>query len=131
MTWASVLLILLVCHAVGDVLLQTDWQATHKAGGLTRPGSRRALLSHIGIYTLTFIPALIWIAEDDGAVRAIAVALVIVITHLVIDDGRPLSLWVRRIKHAREPTLGLVIAVDQVLHLLCLCLAATIAAPHV
>ena len=38
-SWVSVLAGFLVAHMVGDYLLQTDWQARHKRGGLRqRPG---------------------------------------------------------------------------------------------
>ncbi len=53
---------------VGDYLLQTDWQARHKTGGLGRnPVARRALLAHVATYTLAFVPALIWIGDELGA----------------------------------------------------------------
>ena len=49
---------------VGDYLLQTDWQARNKRGGLGGdPVARRALLTHVTTYTLAFVPALIWIAR--------------------------------------------------------------------
>ena len=38
MSWVSVFAGFLVAHMVGDYLLQTDWQARHKRGGLQRPG---------------------------------------------------------------------------------------------
>ena len=57
-----------VCHFVGDYLLQTDWQALHKRNGLGSDSeSRRALLSHVTTYTLSFVPALIWIAGELDA----------------------------------------------------------------
>jgi hypothetical protein len=128
MSWAEVLVALLVSHAVGDVLLQTEWQAITKTGGLTAAGSRRALLSHLGTYCVAFLPALVWVAVDHSPARAIVAGVVIATSHLVIDDGRLVRLWLRDIKRAQNPSSGLVIAVDQALHLLCLLAAAFIAA---
>ena len=56
-TWPAALLALLVSHVVGDVLLQTDWQAQHKPKGLGDGLGRQALVGHIGTYTLAFAPA--------------------------------------------------------------------------
>ena len=57
MTWFAAFLALLVSHAVGDVLLQTDWQAVNKVRGLGDPLARRALAAHIATYTAAFVPA--------------------------------------------------------------------------
>ena len=77
MTWVEIFAVFAVSHLVGDFLLQTDWQATHKFGGLgPNRESRRALLSHTATYTLAFVPALIWLSTDIGA-WAIGVALLI------------------------------------------------------
>ena len=63
MSWVSLLAGFLVAHMVGDYLLQTDWQARNKRGGLGRDRvARRALVSHVSTYTLAFLPAFIWIA---------------------------------------------------------------------
>ena len=82
---------LVVSHAVGDFLLQTEWQATHKRGGLGRdPLRRRALLAHVATYTLAFAPALAWLAGDLDAVggRARRGDLP---PHAAQDDGRLLE----------------------------------------
>ena len=128
MTWVAALLALLVSHVVGDVLLQTDWQALNKVGGWADPVGRRALLRHMATYTLAFIPALIWIGEETTALRALVVGVLVVVPHIVIDDGRLVRAWLRDVKKAPRPALGLVIAVDQSFHLLCLTGAALIAA---
>ena len=58
MLWVEAFLLFAVSHLVGDFILQTDWQAHHKHGGLGRnPTSRRALISHVATYTLAFVPA--------------------------------------------------------------------------
>jgi hypothetical protein len=46
MPWVGALLALLVSHAVGDVLRQTDWQALNEVTGLVDPVGRRALFRH-------------------------------------------------------------------------------------
>src|SRR5207248_1955474 len=51
-SWSEALLALLVSHAVGDVLLQTDWQARMKGRGVRDPVGRRALSRHISTYIL-------------------------------------------------------------------------------
>lgn len=128
MSWAAVLLALLVSHVVGDVLLQTDWQALHKVRGLGDPVARRALIRHVATYTLAFVPALIWIGNNTSAGRAVAVGALVAIPHLLIDDGHVVRAWLRDVKGAAQPTLGLSIAVDQSFHLLCLLGAALVAA---
>jgi hypothetical protein len=117
----EVFAVLVVSHAVGDFLLQTEWQATHKHGGLGRdPVRRRALLAHTTTYTLAFVPALIWLGGDLGAAALVAVAAGVFLPHAVQDDGRLLGAYVRTVKHT-EPAPGmLMLAVDQCFHLLVL-----------
>jgi hypothetical protein len=119
--WVEVFAVLLVSHVVGDFLLQTDWQARHKREGLgSDPERRRALVSHTISYTLCFAPALAWLAGDIGAGGTAALAAGIFLPHLVQDDGRLLSSYVRTVKRT-EPAPGmLMLAVDQSFHLLVL-----------
>lgn len=128
MTWPAALLALLVSHAAGDVLLQTDWQAMHKSHGLSDRLGRRALLRHVATYMLAFTPALIWIGSETSAWRAVGVAALVAIPHLLIDDGTLVRLWSREVKGIASPGLGLIIAVDQIFHVLCLLGAALVAA---
>ena len=91
MAWVEVFAVFVVCHLVGDYLLQTDWQATNKRGGLgTDPEARRALAAHILTYTLAFIPAFIWLGGEIGA-EVFADRAVIVVPHWIQDDGRLLT----------------------------------------
>jgi hypothetical protein len=123
--WVEVFAVLVVSHAMGDFLLQTEWQATHKRGGLGRdPIRRRALLAHVTTYTLAFVPALAWLAGDIGALGVAALAAGVFLPHALQDDGRLLSAYVRTVKHT-EPAPGmLMVAVDQCFHLVMLfCLA--------
>jgi hypothetical protein len=100
-------------------VLQTDWQATHKRGGLSGDRSaRQALYSHVMIYTLVFVPAVIWIAAHKSAL-ALALLAVIFIPHLVQDDGRVLMAWNRTVKRTTLPPGDPVyVAVDQAFHVL-------------
>lgn len=121
MSWPALLVALLVCHVVGDFLLQTEWQARNKLFGLARRGdARRALLTHVGSYTLAFAPALVWLGRDRGAGIAVAAAAAIALPHVLIDDGRPVRSWLAAVKHAPEPGELLLFAVDQSMHVVCL-----------
>ena len=125
MPWVEVFAAFVVCHLVGDYLLQTDWQALNKRGGLgPDPLARRALFSHIVTYTLAFVPALVWLADDIGA-WAIATAALIAVPHWVQDDGRLLAAYVVRVKHT-DPRANpsIAAAADQTFHFVALFLTA-------
>jgi hypothetical protein len=113
---------------VGDVLLQTEWQAVNKITGLADALGRRALTRHVLTYMLAFIPALVWIGSLTTAWRAIAIGLLVGIPHLLIDDGTFVRFWLREVKGADRPSVGLTIATDQSLHVVCLLAAALLAA---
>lgn len=127
-SWSAALLALLVSHVVGDVLLQTDWQAQHKPKGLEDPQGRRALSNHLSSYTVAFMPALAWIGRRKGLGRAVTVGGLVAGPHLVIDDGRLVRAWLREVKGAPEPAPALAIAVDQSFHIVSLAIAAIAAA---
>ena len=118
MRWEEVFAVFVVCHLAGDFVFQTDWQATHKRGGLSRDReARRALLSHATIYTLLFIPAVIWITAERSP-AAIALLGVIFIPHLIQDDARVLMRWNRIVKGtALPPGDPVYMAIDQSFHL--------------
>jgi Protein of unknown function (DUF3307) len=125
MPWVEVFAAFVVCHLVGDYLLQTDWQALNKRGGLgPDPLARRALFSHITTYTLAFVPALIWLADDIGA-WAIATAALIAVPHMIQDDGRLLTVYMLRVKHT-DPRAhpSVAAAADQSFHFVALFLTA-------
>ena len=129
MAWVEIFAVFLVSHLVGDFLLQTNWQATNKFGGLgSDRESRRALLAHVATYTLVFVPALIWLATDIGA-WAIGIGAVIAVPHMVQDDGRLLDAYAHRVKKidASAPA-GLRLAMDQTCHIVALFLTALLAA---
>lgn len=130
MLWVEVFAVFIVCHLIGDYLVQTDWQAVHKVGGLGPDGvARRALAAHIATYTLCFVPALLWLAEDLGAGILLAVAALIAGPHLVQDDGRLLDLYLRRVKRCDPSSVpGVRAAVDQTFHIVTLFALAVLAA---
>jgi hypothetical protein len=128
MSWPAVFAALLVCHLAGDFLLQTEWQALTKVRGLGDPEGRRALMAHGLMYTLPFLPVLVWIGEDRGAVRAVVAALLIALPHVLIDDGRFVGVWLRQVKHSPRPAPSLRLMVDQSFHVVCLLAVAVLAA---
>ena len=121
MPWVEVLAVFIVCHLVGDYLLQTEWQAVHKRGGLGPDReARRALVSHATSYTIAFSPALAWLAFEIGA-ETIAIAALIFFPHLVQDDGRLLDRYMRDVKSLSYRDNPFVFAaVDQSFHVLTL-----------
>ena len=131
MAWTEAFLVLLLAHVIGDFLLQTEFQATNKVGGLGRdPVSRRALLSHLATYSAPMAAALLWLLLDDvGVGRALLAMVVALGTHLVQDDGRLLKRYVLAVKHT-DAQVGtpLWIAIDQSAHFVWLALAAIVAA---
>ena len=129
MAWVEIFAVFLVCHVVGDYLLQTDWQARHKRGGLGRDAlARRALIRHIVSYTLAFVPALVWLADDIG-LGAVGIGALIAVPHLVQDDGRALAAYVAKVKGPGAVDVQAVTAAaDQSFHVLALFLTALLAA---
>ncbi len=124
MTWVEVFIVFVVSHLVGDYLLQTDWQARHKRGGLAREATdaRRALFTHVSTYTLCFIPALI---VSDLGVELLWVIPAIFLPHLIQDDGRLLQAYMKGVKRLDpQENLAVSIAVDQTFHLLALLVLA-------
>ena len=117
MIWTEVFAVLVVCHLVGDFLLQTDWQARFKLGGLGRDRlRRRALFTHVVTYTAAFLPALVWIGLETDAARAVLIAFVIAVPHLIQDDGRLLDSYMATVKGLSQNSPGLRVAVDQAFH---------------
>jgi hypothetical protein len=128
MSWVELFAVLLVCHMVGDFLLQTNWQALNKHGGLGGDSvSRRALGSHIATYTLAFVPALVWIADEFDAGTAVASAAAIALPHLVQDDGRLLERYldtVKKLDPSEQPVPALL--ADQTFHVVALLVVALV-----
>jgi hypothetical protein len=120
--WVEIFAVFVVSHAAGDYLLQTDWQATNKRGGLSSdPVARRALFSHVTSYTLAFVPAGIWLADDVSPLGLVALAAGLFLPHLVQDDGRLLTGYITRVKGpGAASTAAVYRSVDQSFHLLVL-----------
>jgi hypothetical protein len=120
-SWVEIFAVFVVSHLVGDYLLQTDWQARHKRGGLS--GDRvatRALFAHVTTYTLAFVPAFVWMYDEIG-LGVVGVAAAVFIPHVVQDDGRILSWFVYRVKGCDAVSAAEVFKpVDQTFHLLVL-----------
>lgn len=118
-----------VSHHIGDYLLQTDFQAMNKAGGLSDgDDARRALVNHALTYTAAFVPALLGVARRTSVPRALGVAALIALPHMAIDDGRLLEAYMRKVKHAdAEGNQTLRANVDQSAHIVCLWAAARLA----
>ena len=129
MPWDEIFVVFVVSHLVGDYILQTDWQAANKHGGLAGSSTqRRALLSHIATYTLAYVPGLIWLS-DSVHWWVFGIAALIAVPHLIQDDGTLLAAYARTVKKAdikANPSLGA--ALDQSFHILALFLTALLAA---
>jgi hypothetical protein len=128
--WVEIFAVLVVSHALGDYLLQTDWQAMNKRGGLgSDPVAQRALVSHVVSYTAAFVPAAVWLSDDMAPLGVAAFLAAIFFPHLIQDDGRLLGVYIRRVKGAGAASnQALVTSVDQSLHLMVL--FATAVAVH-
>lgn len=128
MRWEEVFAVFIVCHLAGDFLLQTDWQAMNKREGLGRdPVKRRALFAHVSVYTLVYVPAVIWIANQKSAL-ALGLLAVVFIPHLIQDDARALMAWNRVVKRgALEPGDPVYMAIDQAFHVVVLFATALLA----
>lgn len=125
MVWSEVFIVFFVCHLAGDFILQTEWQATRKHGGLGGGEHFRALSAHVATYAIPFVPAFIWVADEQSPVAAIVLAAIVLGTHFVQDDGRLLKAYVLRIKKTRPPFGSpLWICIDQSFHITLLFVAA-------
>jgi hypothetical protein len=119
-SWVAYFAVFVVAHAVGDFVLQTDHQAAFKHDGLgSDPVRRRALFGHVATYSLAVIAACLWIASQRPAWLTALAGALIVLEHLIQDDGRLLAAYCRRVKHldiVNSPGVG--IWVDQSFHVL-------------
>lgn len=117
-----------VSHHIGDYLLQTDFQALNKSGGLGEDeDARRALVNHALTYTAAFVPALLGVARRTSVPRALGIAALIALPHMAIDDGRLLEAYMRKVKHTDGENPDLRARVDQSAHIVCLWAAARLA----
>ena len=127
MSWVELFAVFLVCHLAGDFLLQTDWQALHKRGGLgSDPVARRALVSHASVYTLACLPAFIWICDERNIWWAIGTAVAVFVPHLIQDDGRVIKLYAARVKRTTDLSPSLYLMLDQSFHVVALFVTALV-----
>lgn len=111
---------LLLCHVIGDFLIQTESQALRKAAG--KPWNR-AILLHCTTYTAVFVPAVLRLAIPMWWLA------VLFASHWFLDRRWFVYWWRRNVTRnsaasiAATPWLSIVI--DQAFHVLVL---ATIAA---
>ncbi len=125
MTWGVLFVLFFVSHQVGDYILQTDWQAMHKRAGLGRDrAARKALFTHCFTYSAAYVPAYVWIQTQLGW-NTLIVAAAVSIPHLIQDDGRLLTFYIRKVK-GLDPIANHTIAalVDQAFHMVALLGAA-------
>ncbi len=128
MAWVEIFAVLVVSHVLGDYLLQTDWQALNKRGGLSGdPIAQRALISHLVSYTAAFVPAAVWMTDELGPAGVAAFLAGIFFPHLVQDDGRLLTTYIERVKGgSAAANKAIHTSVDQSLHLIVLFLTALV-----
>jgi hypothetical protein len=120
---ATVFLVLLAGHLLGDWVAQTDWQAT------TKTRSWAALTAHVASYHLLMGLLLLIPILRDGwpAPKALAALAASAITHGVIDRRWPVRALMRAAGSPGFATVEWgVIAVDQALHLFILAMLAVL-----
>jgi hypothetical protein len=120
---ATVFLVLLAGHLLGDWVAQTDWQAT------TKTRSWAALTAHVASYHLLMGLLLLIPILRDGwpAGKALAALAASAITHAVIDRRWPVRALLRASGSPGFATVEWgVIAVDQALHLFILAMLAVL-----
>ncbi len=129
MPWVEVFVVFVMCHLAGDYLLQTEWQAVNKPGGLTGSGRRGGRCSRTSPLTRSaFVPAMVWLWRQPWGVGVRPAAL-IAIPHLIQDDGRLLADYSIRVKKADlDANPMLAAALDQSFHMLALFGTALLAA---
>ena len=112
---------LFVAHLVGDWLLQTERQA------LNKEKNYRALFSHIAIYTSIILGVLVTDFGFQNIYVYIVVAM-LAISHAFLDRRWPVIRFIKafRLVVEREPERWFTMAVDQILHISFLALAAII-----
>lgn len=127
MPWVEVFAVLVVSHLFGDFILQTEFQATNKHGGLGGdPVKRRALLWHTLTYAGAYLPAMVWLATEYSLITVALLLTVIAVPHGLQDDGRPIKWWMRTVKHTDAVPGMLAIFVDQSFHLVALLVTAAV-----
>jgi Protein of unknown function (DUF3307) len=119
---ATVFLVLLAGHLLGDWVTQTDWQAT------TKTRSWPALAAHVTSYHLLMGTLLLPVLRDGWpASKALLTLTVSAATHAVIDRRWPVRALLRVTASPNFATLEWgVIAADQALHVTILAMLAVL-----
>jgi hypothetical protein len=106
---------LLVGHLVADWMLQNDWMARNKQSRWFSP----AILVHCTVYTLILVLSL-WLAAPPDAElsRYLSFALLIFLSHWLIDAGRLATHWMGLLQ--QSPLHFVQMMVDQTMHILVL-----------
>jgi hypothetical protein len=109
LVWATIM------HLVTDWLFQTEWMAIHKTN-LRHPAG----WVHAGVYTLGM-----------AVVFPPIVAILIGITHLLVDTRAPVRWWLHTIKRMTADGYAYAIveiSVDQIFHVMVIAIAALLLA---
>ena len=105
----------LVAHLVADWLLQNEWMAFNKTN-IRHPAAWVHGAIHLFLLSFVF--------RDT-------VALLLCLSHIIIDTRKPLIWWRRLIRQTTDPSNPATIHVafwsDQVAHILCIAVAARLA----
>src|SRR3989338_9869518 len=104
---------LLMAHLIGDWILQTEYQALNKMKGKF---FNWALSNHCVVYPAWFVPAF-WCFEISWSLLSLIFS-----SHMFLDSRWPVVWWINKVKLTDMKTIEalfwLVIAVDQVMHIL-------------
>lgn len=124
--FATIFVLLYVAHLIADYPLQTDHQATHKAG-CGREGWT-ANLAHAATHVLTCGLLLtigsVALGWDLPVLPAAAAVLWIGASHGFIDRRWPVAAWMRIARQPKWAAAGGAAHVDQTAHVTCLLIAA-------
>jgi hypothetical protein len=106
---------LLVGHLVGDWLLQNDWMAKGKRGGLVT----KAGLTHFAVYTtaIATVLKLLGLAQKSP-IAIVAISVLIFVSHWFIDATDIVDRWMRLYQQSQLTIVRMM--VDQTFHLLVL-----------
>lgn len=109
---ATILVWGVMVHLIADWLLQTDWMALNKVN-LRHP----AAWVHSGIHTLLYLLVFSWY-----------LALLIGITHLLIDTRVPVRWWIQNVKKMPDGSNSTAVemVIDQVFHITVLAAVALV-----
>ncbi len=112
---------MLVAHAIGDWLLQTEWQARNKISNW------RALAVHILVYHLVLF-AVLWFGFSVHNWTTVLAVMGLAVTHVVLDRRTFVHWLIRSLRLSTQTPLEpwFCIVIDQVLHLILLGIAAVI-----